>query len=277
MHIKGSQVTISASGNAWFDANGPQYWDGEGCKGKNIKPMFAMIEVEHSILDGLKVRNTPIHAFLIACSNYSTFKNFKVDDSEGNLKAANTDGIHILQSTHLNIQGAEIHNQDDAVVIASGDDVNFTSINCFGGGASIGSTGRNKNSNEVRNVRFSHVTITDSLYGVLVKTSIGGKGNVDGITFENIRLKDIKMFGIAVTQGFTGADITGIPTSEVTITNLVLNDVTGNVLPKAQNILINCGSPTSCTRFQWSGVSVTGGVDKIKNRNAPPGLGLPRN
>nr|CCA19070.1 unnamed protein product [Albugo laibachii Nc14] len=275
MHIVGSNLKITASPSAWFDALGSQYWDDLGYYGGHEKPMFAMIEVKYSTLIGLKVRNTPAHAFMIACSEHSTFQNFKVDDSAGDLtpgrKAKNTDGIHILQSTAITVVGAEIINQDDCVCITSGFDVNITAITCLGGGLSVGSVGKNTNANEVTKVIFSQSTITNSLYGVLVKTWVGGHGLVDQVTFEDISLKDIRMYGVAISQGYTNEGITAAPTDGVPITNLILRNVIGNVSPGAQRVLVRCGSSKSCLRFFWTVVKFSGGEPSKGNLNVPDG------
>ncbi|KAL0582751.1 hypothetical protein ABG067_007309 [Albugo candida] len=267
MHITGTNVHISASSSAWFHANGQEYYDGKGYYGGKLKPMFAMIEVKNSTLTGLKVLNTPAHAFMIGESYYSDFINFEVDDSFGdvNVIAKNTDGIHILQSSNIRIVGAKIHNQDDCVCITSGCDVKITSITCIGGGFSVGSIGKNR-LNTVERVIFGQSTLTHGLYGLLIKAWAGTKGTVDQITFENIVLKDVRQQGIAITQGYTNAGLYSKPIKGVSITNVFMKNIRGNVLEKGQNIMINC-APGGCGNFYWDNVNIVGG-ERILMRNA---------
>lgn len=259
MHITGTQLNITASPSAWFIAFGEKYYDGGGYYTGLVKPMFAMIEVINSTLTGLKVLGTPAHAFMLAECHNSRFINFEVDDSAGdkNHLAKNTDGIHILQSSNITITGAIIHVQDDCACITSGYDVNITNITCTGGGFSAGSIGKNR-INTVERVTFSASTITRSLYGLLIKIWPNTKGTVDRVTFENIALKDVRQQGIAITKGYTSKGLYSEPTTGVTITNLVIRNISGNVEDKGQSVMINCPRG-ECEKFTWKNVKILGG------------------
>lgn len=76
-------------------------------------------------------------------------------------------------------------------------------------------------------------------------------------------------YGIIVTQSYNGVD--GQPTTGVPITNFVLNNVTGTVLSDAVNVYIECGKG-SCSKWTWTGVSVTGGKKATNCLNVPTGI-----
>nr|CCA19073.1 endopolygalacturonase putative [Albugo laibachii Nc14] len=272
MHITGSNLKISASPFAWFDGKGASYWDGGGYGQGCQKPIFSMFEVKNSTLRGLKILNSPAHAFMIGESYDSSFIDFEVDDSLGDVNdlAENTDGIHLLQSSNIVVIGAKIHNQDDCVCITSGCNVTISNITCIGGGLSVGSIGKNR-INEVEKVSFSHSTITSSLYGILIKAWAGMNGTVGHISFEDIVLIDVRKYGIAVTQGWTSQGIESTAKSGVRITDLIMSDVTGNVLEKGQDVAINCAKG-GCDNFAWNKVNVLGGKGThIKHSFVPKG------
>ncbi|KAL0582367.1 hypothetical protein ABG067_007790, partial [Albugo candida] len=201
-----------------------------------------MIEVKNSTITDLKVLNTPAHAFMLAECYDSYFDNFQVDDAYGDdtkHRGKNTDGIHILQSQRITITNAKIHNQDDCACITSGVDVKISGFSCNGGGFSVGSMGGNTD-NTVKRVSFSKSTLANGWYGCLIKAWPGRIAVVDHVTFEGIILRDVRQQGIAVTQGYTNAGLYSKAGKGVSITNVLFNNIGGNVLDEGQKMLLNC-------------------------------------
>jgi polygalacturonase len=130
------------------------------------------------------------------------------------------------------------------------------------------------------------------LLGVRIKTISGDTGTVTGVTYKDITLSGITDYGIVVRQDVSKSECnpirpilevsenpmltftslqydgtTGDPTNGITISDFVLDNVSGTVESSATNIWIFCGSG-SCTDWTWTDVSVTGG------KHPATGLGL---
>lgn len=106
--------------------------------------------------------------------------------------------------------------------------------------------------------------------GIRIKTKNGEKGNVSGITYQNIHLVNITKYGITIDQSYGASGKT--PTTGVPITDFSLVNVTGTVLAKGTNIFVNCGDASSCAAWSWSGVSVSGGKKSGKCLHLPAGI-----
>lgn len=86
------------------------------------------------------------------------------------------------------------------------------------------------------------------------------------ITYRNIVVHGSTDYGILVDQSYGGTD--GKPTNGVIISNFVLQNATGTVDSNAVNIHIECGAG-SCSNFEWTGVSITGGKSSKSCLNVP--------
>lgn len=197
-------------------------------------------------------------------------RDITIDDSTGDELGKNTDGFNINNADGVWITGATVWNQDDCVAINSGKNILFENGFCSGGhGLSIGSVGGQTNDNAVLNVTFSDSVMEKSQQSVRIKTVSGATGTVDGITYRNIAMSGGDDYGIIVMQSYNGVD--GEPTNGVTVTNVVLQNVTGTVESDAVNIYIECGEG-SCADWTWTDVDVTGGKNATNCQNVPVGI-----
>ena len=131
-------------------------------------------------------------------------------------------------------------------------------MTCSGGhGLSIGSVG-GKSDNNVTGVTFSNSKISNSQNGCRIKTNSGTTGTVTDITYSNIVLSDISIYGIDVQQDYLNGGPTGDPTNGVIISGVSFMDVTGTCTTAGTDYYILCGSG-SCSDFTFSGVDITGG------------------
>ena len=101
------------------------------------------------------------------------------------------------------------------------------------------------------------------------KTKAGMTGTVSGIEYTNITLVNIRKYGIVVDQAYDAKDQKA--TNGVPITNFTLRDIKGNVTPSGTEIFVNCGNG-SCSSWNWSHVSVTGGKKSSKCLSVPQGI-----
>jgi polygalacturonase len=81
---------------------------------------------------------------------------------------------------------------------------------------------------------------------------------VEDVTYRNITVSGITVYGIDVQQDYLNGGPTRKPTNGVTISGLSFISVTGTATSSAEDYYILCGSG-SCSNFVFSDVDITGG------------------
>jgi len=268
--FSGTGIKISGASGHLIDCDGKRWWDGLGGNGGKIKPkFFAVKKLVSSTITGLKVKNTPVHAFSIQATDLK-LTDITIDNSAGDVANGghNTDAFDIGSSDRITITGANVKNQDDCLAVNSGTNIVFTQGYCSGGhGISIGSVG-GRTDNDVINVTISSSTVINSDNGIRIKTVSNAVGSVKNVKFQDITLTGIRKYGIVIQQDYENGSPTGTPTTGVPITGLTVSGVTGSVVSTGTNIYILCGKG-SCSNWSWSGIRVTGGKTSTKCLNVP--------
>ncbi|EME46541.1 glycoside hydrolase family 28 protein [Dothistroma septosporum NZE10] len=274
--FSGTDITITGASGHVIDGNGSEWWDGEGSNSGKTKPKFFYAHMLiDSTIEGLNIKNYPVQCFSINGAKNLSVKDVTLDNSagdklnsDGDALGHNTDAFDIGSSTGVYISGANVKNQDDCLAINSGTDISFTDGSCSGGhGLSIGSVG-GRSDNNVANIYIADNTISDSDNGVRIKTVYDATGSVKNVTYSGITLSNIAKYGIVVEQDYENGSPTGSPTSGVPITDLTIENVTGSVASKAEEVYILCAS---CSDWTWSGVSITGGEKSSPCKDVPTG------
>lgn len=112
----------------------------------------------------------------------------------------NTDGIHMGQSSNINIADCNIGTGDDCVSIGSGTtNVTVTGVTCGPGhGISVGSLGKGDDKGDVSGLTVKNCKISDTTNGVRIKTwkSKPAQGTavslrVSDFTFDNIEMNKV--------------------------------------------------------------------------------------
>ncbi|KAL4805607.1 glycoside hydrolase [Aspergillus unguis] len=272
LQIKGNKITIKGAEGAKLNGDGSRWWDEEGSNGGKTKPKFFYA---HSLTDStitdLYIENTPVQAVSINGCDGLTITDMTIDNSAGDDAGGhNTDGFDIGESNDITITGAKVYNQDDCVAVNSGTSITFSGGTCSGGhGLSIGSVG-GRDDNTVDTVTFKDSTVSNSDNGIRIKAKSGESGEIKGVTYSGITLDSINKYGILIEQNYDGGDLHGDPTSDIPITDLTIEDISGSgaVSSDGTNIAIVCGS-SGCSDWTWSGVEVTGGDDYDECENVP--------
>ncbi|OSS47186.1 hypothetical protein B5807_09884 [Epicoccum nigrum] len=274
LNIGGKKITVQGASGAVLDPNGSRWWDGKGGNGGKTKPKFLSL---HSLTDStvtnLNIKNTPVQAVSIASSTGLTITGMTIDSSAGDAGSLghNTDGFDIGTSSNVIIDGAKVYNQDDCVAVNSGTGITFQNGLCSGGhGLSIGSVG-GRSSNVVDTVTFYNNVIQNSVNGIRVKASVGDTGTINKVTYNKITLKNISKYGALIEQNYDGGDLKGTAGTGIPITGLVVENITGTgaVSNSGYDVVVTCGSTTSCTGWTWSNVSITGGKTYGSCTNVP--------
>lgn len=269
--VSGKNIDISGATESVIDGGGAQWWDGQGSNGGKTKPKFFSAHgLINSNIRRLNVKNTPVQAFSInGCTNLNV-DHVTIDNSAGdtNRLGHNTDGFDVGSSNGVFITNADVRNQDDCLAINSGTNIVFSGGYCSGGhGLSIGSVG-GRSDNTVDGVRIEDSNVVGSQNGVRIKTVSGATGLVNNVTYSNIQMSGISKYGIDIEQDYLNGGPTGKATNGVKVTNININGVTGTVNSGATQVYLLCGQG-SCSRWQWSGVTIKGGSKSTKCTNVP--------
>lgn len=271
--VSGTNIQVTGASGHVIDGNGAKWWDGEGSNGGKTKPKFFYAHsMKQSTIQGLNVKNTPVQFMSINSATDLNVIDVTMDNSAGTSQGHNTDAFDVGSSTNIYISGANIKNQDDCLAINSGTNITFTGGSCSGGhGLSIGSVG-GRSDNTVKTVSITNSKISNSDNGVRIKTVSGATGSVSDITYSGITLSNIAKYGIVIEQDYENGSPTGTPTTGVPITGLTVKNVKGSVASSGTDVYILCGKG-SCSKWSWSGVSITGGKTSSKCSNIPSGSG----
>lgn len=270
MKFSGERITIDGTANHVIQCNGADLWDGKGSNGGTLKPKaLSLHKLNHSVVRGLNIQNTPEQAISILADNLELY-DIKIKNTDPKGLAHNTDAFDIGNSNNIWIQGAIIDNQDDCVAINSGKNITFIGGSCSGGhGLSVGSVGGRDN-NVVDGVFFLHSKVTNSQNGVRIKTvATAPSGTVNNIHFEDITLSGITDFGVVIVQNYvnSGPKPTD-PGTKIPITNVVMKQIRGSVTSNAVGTEIICGN---CKNFTPWDVQLTSGK-KGDCKGAPAGV-----
>ncbi|KAK0109443.1 hypothetical protein ONS95_002137 [Cadophora gregata] len=270
--VSGTGIKVTGLDGSALDGNGASYWDGGGGDSGKTKPkFFSAHKITNGAIENLNIVNPPVQVFSINKVTNTTFTNITIDSKAGDANAKNTDGFDIGDSDGITITNATVYNQDDCVAINSGTNITFTGGLCSGGhGLSIGSVGGRDN-NVVDGVQFLHSTVTKSVQAIRVKGKTNTTGTINAVTYNDITMSSISKYGILIEQNYNGGDLKGTATSDVPITNLTISNIAGTdaVKSSGNNVVITCGSETSCTAWTWTNVTVTGGKLYKKCTNVP--------
>lgn len=272
VEVSGTNITIRGVPGHIFECQGERWWDGIGGNGGKKKPKFVHVNLIDSVVEGLVVKNTPVHAFAINGSVNVSFSNILLNNADGLVKGGhNTDAFDVYNSKNIKISNCTVENQDDCLAVNAGDGIIFENNVCIGGhGISIGSVG-GRQFNEVRNVLMRNCHVADSTNGIRIKTNRHTFGTVHNVTFDNIRLVDISDHGIIIHGNYKNMGTGGEPTPGVPITGLTIKHIHGNVLPQGTNVYINVANASDWT---VEDVQITGGARKLKCQGIPPGTNI---
>ncbi|KAK3669431.1 hypothetical protein LTR78_010691 [Recurvomyces mirabilis] len=274
--VGGTNITITAEAGAIIDGNGQAWWDGQGSNGGIAKPdHFFVISkaLGNSVIKNLYIQNYPTHCFSISGSEGLIIENIVLNNTAGNapnsrsggLAAAhNTDGFDVSTCNNTIIRNSKVLNQDDCVAVTSGNNITVDGLYCDGGhGLSIGSVG-GKSNNNVTNVLFENSYILNSQNGARIKSNSNTTGFIANITYQNIKVSNISIYGIDIQQDYLNGGPTGSPTNGVIITNVTMCNIQGMAESIAKDYYILCGDG-SCSNFRFDDVHITGGSNSSCN------------
>ncbi|XP_050305049.1 polygalacturonase-like [Anthonomus grandis grandis] len=276
--VSGSNVTVTGASGSVLDGLGAQYWDGLGDNGVTKPKFFRIRTTGGSLFENINLLNCPVQCVSINRANNTVLNKWTIDVSAGDSAGGkNTDGFDVSSSSNIIVQNTEVKNQDDCVALNQGSNMLFKNLTCSGGhglSLSVGQSSSNGSANTLTNVTFTDSIVFNSRNGIHVKTHTdAGTGSIDLITYQNIQLSGITHYAVNVQQDYKNGKSTKTPTSNIPITNLMLQNITGSMSGGSNSmpVYILCGSE-GCSNWAWSTVSISNGTKSNSCNFTPSGF-----
>ncbi|TVU24227.1 hypothetical protein EJB05_26648, partial [Eragrostis curvula] len=265
---------MTLAGRGTVEGNGEEWWDlpckphrgpnGSTLPGPCDSPALIRFFATNDVtVRGLRIENSPqFHLKFDACQRV------RVDGLLVSSPAfsPNTDGIHVENTTSVQIVNSRIYNGDDCVSIGAGcSGIHIENVTCgHGHGISIGSLGVRNTRACVSNVTVRNARILDSDNGVRIKTWQGGAGAVSAVEFAGVQMQNVKNC-IVIDQYYCLGSGCANQTSAVRVAGVAYRDIRGTYNPRGGGapIRLACSDAVACTDITMSGVELVpagGGV-----------------
>ncbi|XP_017256671.1 probable polygalacturonase At1g80170 [Daucus carota subsp. sativus] len=184
----GNKGGFNGNGKGWWDQSCRYHPDLKGCT-KLAPTSLKFFKSNNLRIKGVNIVQSPQTHVLLFKTDRVTIDSVNIDSPKD---SPNTDGIHIQSANGVSISNCKIKNGDDNISI--GDhclNIKINNIECGPGGhgISIGSLGKDGGQVEVRNIHVKNVSFTDTTNGARIKTWQVGKGVVQNVIYEDIKLE----------------------------------------------------------------------------------------
>ncbi|KAG0537590.1 hypothetical protein BDA96_03G161600 [Sorghum bicolor] len=258
---------MTLAGEGTIEGNGEEWWDlpckphrgpnGSTLPGPCDSPALVRFFSSNDVaVRGLRIENSPqFHLKFDACDRVRVDGLFVSSPAS----SPNTDGVHVENTTSVQILNSRIYNGDDCVSIGAGcSDVHIENITCgHGHGISIGSLGVHNTRACVSNVTVRNARIVDSDNGVRIKTWQGGTGAVSAVEFAGVQMQNVKNC-IVIDQYYCLGSGCANQTSAVRVAGVTYRDIRGTYNPQAAGapIRLACSDAVACTDITMSGVEL---------------------
>ncbi|MCE3051462.1 hypothetical protein HAX54_049910 [Datura stramonium] len=157
----------------------------------------------------------------------------------------NTDGVHISETTNVNVTDSNIDTGDDCISIGHGtSNVYISNINCGPGhGISVGSLGKRLDEKDVKGVVVRNCTFHGTSNGARIKTYMGSPSlQVSDVVYEDIVLDDVRN-PIFIDQHYHSKDKN--EPSKVKLVDIHFKNIRGTTSTKAP-VALNCSEAIPC-------------------------------
>ncbi|XP_057969494.1 probable polygalacturonase At1g80170 [Malania oleifera] len=248
--------SINGRGQGWWNQNCRDHPSLKGCTSLAPTAVKFLSCKDLSITNLHFVDSPQSHMLLMECNSvYVNNLNVKAPGL-----SPNTDGIHIQSVTDLTISNSIISTGDDCVSIGDyTSNINITHIMCGPGhGISIGSLGKDGNVVRVENIHVSDVNFTRTTNGARIKTWQVGKGNVRGVSFQNIKLNSVEN-PIIIDQNYCDRSTCIEQPTGVRISDVTFRGITGT---SSTTVAINlkCSHAVACTGIVLDNIQLTSNI-----------------
>nr|QDK56791.1 polygalacturonase [Mangifera indica] len=234
-------------------------WKQESCvQSANCNRLITSLKlyrVSNGTISDITVRNSK--AFHVSFNNCDQMEMFNV-----NIKAPgdspNTDGIHVHESSNINIVAAAIGVGDDCVSIGPGSfNISVSDIRCGPGhGISVGSLGKYKNEADVVGVLVRNCTMSNTQNGVRVKTLPGSSASTaSNFTFEDIVMINVSNPIIIDQEYCPSGSCQDSGPSRVKISNMNFKNIRGTYNTPT-GVSLFCSSGVPCENIHLADINM---------------------
>ncbi|PHT59817.1 Polygalacturonase [Capsicum baccatum] len=257
---------LSLQGGGVIDGRGEEWWNlpckphkgpnGSTLPGPCDSPIAIRFFMSSNLtVQGIKMKNSPQFNF-----RFDNCKNVHIESLHITAPAwsPNTDGIHIEQTSNVEIYDSLISNGDDCVSIGAGCyDVDIRNLTCGPGGhgISIGSLGNHNSRACVSNITVRDSVIKGSDNGVRIKTWQGGYGAVSGVSFLNIHMDNVRN-PIIIDQFYCLSKDCSNHTSAVSVSDIEYSSIKGTYDIRSPPMHFACSDTIPCTNITLSDIEL---------------------
>ncbi|XP_078175128.1 polygalacturonase-2-like [Carex rostrata] len=233
--------------NGWgtIDGQGAIWWD---CfkRAKCSRPyLLEFVNCQNLVVKHVRLTNSPNkHLVFDGCNNLTVHGVTIMAPGD----SPNTDGIVMQGCQQVQIARSKIGTGDDCIAILTNcSDVDISGITCGPGhGISIGSLGKDSEA-MVERIHVHDSNIFQALTGLRIKTWEGGSGFARNITFERIRMMDLKT-PIVIDQSYGTMQL-----SDVAISDIAFKDINGTSTEEVV-VKLECSASVPCTDLTFENI-----------------------
>lgn len=183
--VDSANVTLTGSGT--IDGRGQAWWMTRKSDPRVRAPVLLLVRSSQDVsVTHLKITRSPFYHVVVLFSERVRLVKLLILSPQ---LSVNTDGIDILESRFVEVEGCSISTGDDNVAIKEGSSFITVrgSIFFHGHGLSIGSLGENHTtSSPVEHVYLAQVTFVRTQHAARIKSWQGGRGKVNNVTFQDL-------------------------------------------------------------------------------------------
>ncbi|KAI4379283.1 hypothetical protein MLD38_005601 [Melastoma candidum] len=240
-------IHLTIEGGGIVNGRGDKWWE-RICKTGNACQEAPTAFKFHKC-DDLTIRDLEI---INGQHTHVTFTNcHRVTASDLKIQAPstspNTDGIHISSSHDIDISSSEIGTGDDCVsIVGNSSTIVIRDISCGPGhGISIGSLGISNSWSQVRDVIVQSSILSETEFGLRIKTWQGGSGFAKDIIFQNVLMKNVG-HPIVINQYYCDSFVPCLnQTSAVKVANISFVNIKGTTATSLA-MMFACSDNSPC-------------------------------
>nr|XP_018681760.1 PREDICTED: polygalacturonase-like [Musa acuminata subsp. malaccensis] len=259
------------SGGGIFHGQGASAWPYNQCpktrKCKLLPANLVFSFVTNATISSISSIDSKLFHMQIFESRDITLDSIKIS-APGD--SPNTDGIHIADSTNIQVSNSVIGTGDDCISIGPGC-TNLTIFNVLcgpGHGISVGSLGKNANEKDVSGLTVRQCTFTGTSNGLRIKTwpSSPSSLKATGFVFEDIIMNNVYN-PIIIDQNYCPyANCPETDPSLVKIKDIKFRNITGTTAsPEA--IKLVCSKAVPCEGVELNDISLKCNGDDEQAKN----------
>ncbi|OMO83637.1 Glycoside hydrolase, family 28 [Corchorus capsularis] len=245
------------TGGGTFDGQGPSAWPYNVCRQDpncSLPVTLRFDFVMNSQINRItSIDSKSFHFNIFGC------KDIKIQNvtirAPGD--SPNTDGIHIADSTDIQVSDSNIGTGDDCVAMGPGArNINVSNVNCGPGhGFSIGSLGGTPNELNVTKITVRNCNLTGTLCGLRIKTrAMPFSSHCSDLTFEHINVNNVTN-PILIDQNYCPDHKCGPGVSKVKIEEARFRNIRGSSFSEIA-VNLQCSKSTPCEKIELRDINI---------------------